>query len=85
MLYRVLTENVNRGNIDKIVGRYFDGYTVIEAQGVWCGKRENSLIIEIIAEGKDRPKVLAIAREINIANKQECCLVQEIACRSTFV
>lgn len=47
MLYRLFTENKNYDQIKKLVGDLFDGFTIIKADGVWQGKSEHSLIIEI--------------------------------------
>lgn len=85
MLARIFTEDVNRAGILSTVGRYFDGFTVIESLGFWRGKREKSLVIEVVCEGKDQAKVEAICREINLANKQECCMVQYLETAVRFV
>jgi len=92
MLYRIQTESDHiigrhrefRENIVKIVSRYFDGFTIINCEGYWKGIAENSVIIEIIAEN-EFPKILAIADEIRIANKQECVLVSSAQCAHSFV
>ena len=51
-LYRVCTENKNYPDILDYLDKHFpDGYTVIHANGAWQGKREKSLIIEIMGGG----------------------------------
>lgn len=50
-LYRVCTENKNYSDILDYLDKHFpDGYTVIHANGAWQGKREKSLVIEIVGE-----------------------------------
>jgi len=85
LLARIFTENVNRRGIESIVSRYFDGFTIVDSVGYWRGKREDSLIVEIVFDGKDKPKVEAICREINIVNKQECCMLQYLPATIRFV
>lgn len=48
-LYRIYTEDVNREGIIKFVSTYFTGFTVLEATGVWEGKTERSIVIEIVS------------------------------------
>ena len=51
-LYRVCTENKNYPDILDYLDKHFpDGYTVIHANGAWQGKREKSLVIEIVEGG----------------------------------
>lgn len=79
-LYRIHTEDVNRNQIENIVSKYFEGYTVISATGFWKLEREQTLIIEIIGESiKCYSKIEAIAREIKEVNSQESVLVFTIA------
>lgn len=79
MFYRIYTEDVNRPKIEKIIGRFFEGFTLITGRGFWKGKAEDSLIIEIFATSNDCPNVReridVICEEINTSNKQECCMV----------
>jgi hypothetical protein len=91
MLYRIQTESDHmncrhrefRENIVKIVSRYFDGFTIINCQGFWKGKPEDSVIIEII--GNDEiEKIKAIADEIRPVNRRECVLVTCSECRFEF-
>lgn len=87
MLYKILTEDINRLAIAKIVGRYFDGFTMIGGLGYWQGKQEYSLIIEIDTpcDHNTPDRIKAICREINILNDQQCCLLQTFNPISEFV
>ena len=83
MLYRILTQDVNRDGIVGYIGTYFDSYTVIPAIGFWHGFEEKSLIIEIDTD--NRIIVERIALWIKQTNKQEAVLVQCIDTKSKLV
>lgn len=86
MLYRLLTENKNRAKVAKLVASRFGSFTLIDAEGYWQGTKEKTLVIEI--DSGDTLQALNVdqlARDINAMNKQQCTLVQEIACESRFV
>jgi len=85
MIYRILTENKNRGRIEAFVCATFDGATIFEAVGIWEGTREKSLVIEIDGQKEDRNRVLGLARVIKDYNEQQAVLVQEIKSASTLV
>ena len=78
MLYRIYTENKNQKEIEKIVGKDFEGFTIFKAKGFWRLQAEKSLIIEIESPGIGKEKVNKLAKKIKKANEQEAVLVQEI-------
>jgi hypothetical protein len=73
-VYRIYTEDVNSDGIEAILDGAFKGYTIFRGEGRWKGKKENSIVIEI--EGTTRKRVLAVAKKIKAANKQEAVLVR---------
>ena len=77
MLYRIYTERKNEEVIEKIVGKYFEGFSILKSEGFWRLQKEDSLIIEIVAEDTDK-LINDLAKEIKEANKQEAILVQKI-------
>ena len=48
--YTLYTENKNIKSIKGILNLFYQGYTIINTQGYWRGKKENSLKIEVITE-----------------------------------
>jgi len=76
-IYRIYTENVNRDDIVKIAGEYFQGFTLLDGVGFWQGTPEQSLIIEIIGTEKDAANVELVAYKIKKNNCQQAVLVQE--------
>ena len=64
--YRVHTEHVSH----VLVGRYFDGFSIVRAQGYYAGEAEASVIIEIIGTEADNAKVLSLARDIREQYRQ---------------
>jgi uncharacterized membrane-anchored protein YitT (DUF2179 family) len=82
-MYRIYTEDVNRTNIENILGAHVEGYTLFPAVGSWKGHKEQSLIIELAdTSTKD---VYSIAREIKQANRQDSVLVVHIPNEAHFV
>ena len=85
MLYRILTENLNRKRIERIISKSFKGFSLIKSQGFWEGIKENSLIIEISGSKKIAGKVKVSALEIKKANKQDAVLIQVFSDNSFLV
>ena len=87
-LYRIYTEDVGRENIERIVGLYFDSFSINNQLGYWTGAREYSCVIEIfepVAFYHAQQKVGCIATAIKIANKQDKVLVVEIDVEGTLI
>ena len=82
-MYRILTEDVNREGIFKILDSRLDGYTVTPAIGSWRGVRESSLAIDLV--GIDGVTVDAIVSAIKTTNEQESVLVLHFTAQSIFV
>ena len=76
MLYRILTENKNLGQVEKILRKDFEGFTILKAEGHWRLQKENTLVIEI--ETTDLEKIKKVAKDIKVANNQEAVLIQKI-------
>ena len=87
-LYRIYVEDVvaEASNIEKIVKRYLDCFTVYHAQGCWQEKQEASLVIEVI-DSKPLASIAiqACAAELKALLKQECVLVTEQEIEARFV
>lgn len=77
MLYRIITEDKNSNEIEKIVNKFYPGFTLIKGKGYWRLQKEKTLIIEIITDSEDT-KINRIAKEIKKANSQEAVLIQRI-------
>lgn len=74
--YRIYTEYVHSRHIAGIVDKYFANYSMFSGIGHYGGGKERCLVIEIITgTGTNEPDIIAICREINTMNHQECCLV----------
>lgn len=48
--YKIYTENRKLGWIKSILNQYFTGYTIYKTEGYYKGRKEKSLVIEIITE-----------------------------------
>ncbi len=85
VLYRILTEDIDRDTIESIVGARFPGFTILLGDGYWRGKHEDCVIIEIMAEWSDMPAVNDIAENIKRINMQETVLVQRFEISHVFI
>jgi len=72
-VYRIYTENKNIKRIKYILNTRFDSYTIYNAVGIWKGKDEKTLVIEII--GSDMLEVYSVAESVRKINKQDAVLV----------
>ncbi len=84
MLYRIFTQNKNLKQIERIVNKYFQGFTLVKTTGFWRLQKENSLIIEIVTDDTDK-LINDLASEIKTANKQEAVLIQKINNNQWFI
>ena len=75
--WRIYTEYVHTRHIAKIVDKYFASYSMFSGIGHYDGKQERCLVIEIITTcfRINENDIVAICREINSENHQECCMV----------
>jgi len=83
--YRIYTEDVNRAQILELADSYFQGYSVLIATGVWRGKHEPSLILELLAFENDKHAVTCLAQDIKALNKQESVLVSQNVVQELFI
>jgi hypothetical protein len=62
---------------EKVIDKYFDGYTYFEAYGMWKGVKEKSFVVEIIHEKayENASKVSAIAEEYKSLFNQEAVAI----------
>lgn len=87
MLYRILTEDKNRSDVEKIVGAYFPGFTLLHGAGYYKGAGEDALVIEIEAHGNHQTEysIAQLATRIKYANKQQQIIVQRIETDVTVI
>lgn len=82
MIIRICTEDKNLSEIESIIGRCFNCYTVTRGRGSWNGIREASVTIEIAVrhgtEGDSSDLAKQCAEEIKFLNNQEAVLVEYI-------
>ncbi len=75
VIYRIYTEDKRRFELVNLISKHFDGFTQFHGIGYWKGKTKFSLIFEIIGVYANKSKVLKLAAEIKVLNKQESVLV----------
>lgn len=72
-IYRVYTEDKNKGEILQLVAKRFQSFTLQPTLGYYRGKSERSIVIEIV--GAAKREVNAVARRIGAMNGQKSVLV----------
>jgi hypothetical protein len=85
MLYRIFTENKNLKTVEKLVSKYFDGFTILKSTGYWRLQREHGLVIEVTDPTIKKTTIDKLAREIRDVNAQETVLVQRIKNNMYFI
>lgn len=75
--YRIYTEDLNRSEITAIVAETFDGFTIFDADGVWEGKSECSMVIEVILLYDALPMLKRLAKRIKEHNDQKSVLLTQ--------
>jgi len=76
--YRICTQNVNREEIERIVGQHIQCFATYEGRGFWHGMGERGLTIEYVQTGNkfDLDATASfIAENIRAANHQDAVLV----------
>jgi len=77
ILYRLHTENKNRKWTERIIAEHFNGFSIQEQTGYWDGKKEKSLVIEIMTSQKSAPlRIQEIVKKICGHNRQDVVLIQ---------
>ena len=78
-LYRICTEDVGADRTREIIGRHFDGFTLLYGEGFYKGVAEKALVIEILG-GVDDPtepaRINALCEDLKVENHQEAVLVE---------
>lgn len=80
--YEIMTEDLNREAIEKMIGGHFKGFSITEQIGYYDGKREDSICIVIMAPARDKFLIEELAGKIRDLNSQESVLV--IAYRAVY-
>lgn len=80
--FEIMTEDLNRELIEKIIGEHFKGFSITEQVGYYDGKREDSINIVIMAPAKDKFLIEDLAGKIRDLNSQDSVLV--VTCRAVY-
>jgi hypothetical protein len=81
-LYRIYTEatgEMRERALEQVIVA-FPGFTVHDTVGYWRGKREASMVIEVVAQVTDRRKVYDLAQAIREVNAHQAVLVTYQRC-----
>ena len=76
ILHRIYTEDI--AAVRHYVQGHFESCTIISATGVWKGKAEHSIIIEVLSQDnftyEDTERIIAACKVIKTLGKQEAVL-----------
>jgi len=86
--FEIFTEEKNREEVEKLLAKKVDGFTLTFGLGYWISTRgetckENSLIITLLTN--EEKVVRSIAEEIKKMNNQESVLVVETKVKGEFI
>lgn len=71
--FSIYVADFGRQQIESILNRHFDGFTILEARGCWKKICEKSLLIQVA--GASETAVRQAAEELRVAGKQQSVLV----------
>ena len=74
--FKIYTEDKEKTWIKELLSNTFSGCTILYALGLWRGKEENALCIEIITHNKSLVK--EVSQKIKRHNQQATVLYTEI-------
>lgn len=75
-LYRVYIENKNYPDLKKVVLKHTNSFTILHGEGVYKGKAENTLVIEIFMLDKGRKlNTGGLLYDLKKAGAQQCVLM----------
>lgn len=78
-LYRIFTERKRKDFLRRLFAESFDGFTMYDVEGNWQGKKEKSLVIEVLTNSTAAELLLVrTCKAICGYNKQDAVLVQKI-------
>jgi hypothetical protein len=72
-IYRIYTEDKNKREILRLTGRRFESFTVQPTTGYYRGKRERSIVLEIV-DAQPR-QINALAEQLRRMNGQKSVLI----------
>lgn len=86
-LYRICTEDVGADRTKEIIGKHFDGFTLLYGEGVWKGISERALVVEIMGDGSadESLRIGALCEAIKAENHQEAVLLEVVEASNYIV
>ena len=87
-IYRIYTEDKNINDTIKLLGDYFTNFSVFHGACLWHGKRELTVVFEIVDDGQRdnlKESVNAACQAILTLNYQSDILVTESKVNIAFI
>jgi hypothetical protein len=73
--YEIMTEDLRRDLIVKMITKSFKGFSIVEQIGFWEGKQEKSVTYIIFADRSDLYLIELLCRDIKSLNEQDAVLM----------
>lgn len=83
--YTIHTEAVNLASIKEQLNKYFEGYTLMIADGAYKGQADKALKIEVLNSENIDPLVKGFCQKIRDINNQECVLLVKELVQADFI
>lgn len=87
-VFRIYTESSSDydANVYRILDQsQFSGYTAFHADGAWKGKHEATLVLEIVTDDDEAPRIRLIADIIRETNRQQTVMVTQSSAVVDFI
>jgi hypothetical protein len=69
------TNKIDMERVRSLVGKYFEGATIINATDLWQGTYEESAVIHLLGTAQDSGAVRSLAETLREELQQECVLL----------
>ena len=70
MLYQIHTEDLDRASVEALLSEEFSEYSILSGDGSWNGKKEKTLVIEVVGE-RLSGKIRRVVDKIKAVSAQE--------------
>ena len=78
------THKLEKAKIERIVSRYFEGFTAFEVVGYWRGNKEKTLKVEVITDEKDS-MLRRVGKEVKNALEKQSVILEVVESNCAFI
>lgn len=78
------TKKLEVKKIEKTMNAHFEGYSAIQIIGYWKGKKEKTLMVQVVTESPDS-ELARVAKELCDVLKQDAVMLEVVDSNVAFV